>query len=379
MKTISGLDNLIAEIEEIRPDVVIIYGTSASGKTTISEAITKALESKGYSVPKINNKPTPLSVDSFYRNNTKEIAKNLGENFDNPMLIDHKEAAEKIDELLKEGKTKIPIYSFKDSKRVGEQVIEIENGGNRIVVVEGIYAFALEHYLKEKGYRTLTIEVVPPSPLELIIRRIVRDIERKGISDPVKQMELSMKALATNQVYKNTPPNIVYVNDWSILEKVGEETYQIKVPKEKIREMLNNLQPKKVYFEDLVIRYGNEQLRLRIFWDKERPNPESAELSYRRREGETVKSWKIKVDPSVYSEFIMLSYILLGRPPERYPRDITALREVNLYKMNINGKEVTIKEYGDRDYAEIETSDKDILETIKKSIKEYSTRSYYDS
>jgi len=255
----------------------------------------------------------------------------------------------------------------------------MEDGKKKIVVVEGIYAFALKSLLERLGYRVLTVEVIPPSPLEPIIRRIIRDINRRGVSDLIEQIDVSMKALATNQMYKNISPDITYVNDWSILERAGEETCQIKVSKEKIKGIINSLQPRKIYFEDLLISYKNEQLRLRIFWDEKRENIEYAEISYRRREGETVRIWKMKVDPSVYSEFIMLSNILLGKSPERYPKDITELREVNLYEMNMNGKKVIIKEYADKNYAEIETSDKEILEDIKRMVREYSTRSYYES
>ena len=381
MKKVSNIVDLMAEIYKSEVDVVAIYGPSASGKSTISKNLVEALFHKGYSVPGINNAPIPLSVDDFYKNNTRQIAKGLGGNFDHPFLIDHEEAAESVDKLLKYGKAKIPIYSFKEGKRVGEQVIEMIGNGRRIVVAEGIYSFALKPILEERGYRVLTVEVTTSSPLELIARRILRDLERTDIQDPIIQMDLSMKALATNKMYmyKIVSPDVLYINDWSILEKVGEKTYQIKVPKEEIKGIVNHLQPEKVYFEDLVIRQNDEQLRLRIFWDREELTPKYAILSYRKREGETVKTWKIEVSPLVYSAFILLSYILLGAPPERYTRDITTAREVNLYRLDINGKKVVIKEYVDKNYAEIETSDEEILESIKRIVRKYSVSSYYDS
>ncbi|GHJ87771.1 hypothetical protein NliqN6_4173 [Naganishia liquefaciens] len=148
--------------------VIGIAGGSASGKTSVAEAILKSL----------NNIPTVLvlSQDSFYRKHNEEEIKLA---FQNDLDLDHPDAIDtglfvKCLRDLKQGKaTEIPVYSFKDHQRLDETKYLY---GASVIIVEGIMT------LTDPGLRDLyDLKVFVNADSDLMLaRRIRRDVRERG-------------------------------------------------------------------------------------------------------------------------------------------------------------------------------------------------------
>ena len=132
--------------------IVSIGGISGSGKTTLADYINLQMKS------------TTLSLDSFYKNDI--------ENHDQPESFNFDLFLECIDNLIKKGKTKIPIYDFITHKITGYKVIE----SNKILILEGIYILydpRIEKMCNLKLYVDIDWD-------EALIRRTTRDILERG-------------------------------------------------------------------------------------------------------------------------------------------------------------------------------------------------------
>ncbi|KAJ9121749.1 hypothetical protein QFC22_002370 [Naganishia vaughanmartiniae] len=148
--------------------VIGIAGGSASGKTSVAEAILKSL----------NNIPTVLvlSQDSFYRKHNEQEIKLA---FQNDLDLDHPDAIDtdlfvKCLRDLKQGKaTEIPVYSFKDHQRLEETRYLY---GASVIIVEGIMT------LTDPGLRELyDLKVFVNADSDLMLaRRIRRDVRERG-------------------------------------------------------------------------------------------------------------------------------------------------------------------------------------------------------
>jgi len=375
-KEISSIESLTEEITKREAQIVLIYGLTASGKSTISRELTKSLFELEYSVPIINGELHPIPLDMFYTDRTHERAEKLGGNLDHPFFIAHEEASKKIEDLINKGKSEIPIYSFSEGKRIGNQEVKMSEGKRKIIIAEGIYAFALKPYVERK-YKVSLVYVTTPSSLEQVARRIIRDSTRVENIEPEDIMKYTAQAISTNTMYmKNVEPDIIYVNNWSVLESAGTKSYQVKIPLENAKRLIKETPNEVQYFEDLIIRDEedkNKQLRLRVYWNVKTKEPISAELSYRKKEEKITTQWKIKGNASFYSLFITLSTLITNQTPERYPKDINSLRVCEIYKLDEDTK---LKVYREANIAEIESQDP---EKISKIIKELHTSYFADS
>lgn len=147
--------------------VVGLAGGTASGKTTVVEAICEALGSDRVAV---------MALDHYYRdlsalplNERKTYNFDHPDAFDLPLILDHLQALERGESIRR------PCYSFGLSVRTDETV-QIESAP--VIMVEGILALAhpelLEHY-------DLRIFVDSADDLRLI-RRLERDVADRGRS-----------------------------------------------------------------------------------------------------------------------------------------------------------------------------------------------------
>lgn len=378
---INSVDSLKEEITKREAQIVLIYGLTASGKSEISKKLTESLYKIGYSVPTINEEPHPIPLDMFYRDGTYEKAKKLGLNFDHPFFIAHKEASKKIKDLINKSETKIPIYSFSEGKRIGSQEVRMSEGKRKIIIAEGIYAFALRPYV-EGDYNTSLVYVTTQSSLELVARRIIRDLRRVGNRAPEDIIKYTVLAIPTNTMYMNSvEPDMKYVNNWSVLESIGTKSYQVKISFEDAKRLISGKPSEVQYFEDLIIRDEkdkNKQLRLRIYWNVRTKKATSAEFSYRKKEGEITTQWEIKGNASLYSLFINLATLIANKTPERYPKELNSLRICEIHELDENTR---IKLYVEANIAEIESQDPEkILKIIteKGLCTSYNPDSYYN-
>ena len=107
-----------------KPILVGIAGPSGAGKTVFCQKLQDFMP--GLCV---------LSMDMY-----NDASMLLDGNFDDPRLTDYDLLMENLGDL-KAGKTiKAPVYSFKESKRVGTTTVECPE--SNVIIVEGIYALS---------------------------------------------------------------------------------------------------------------------------------------------------------------------------------------------------------------------------------------------
>ena len=113
------------EMMGIRPYVLCIVGGTSSGKTTITEEMKK----------KVNKPITHFGLDNFYIGISEEINPD-DYDFDHPSSLDWDYIVKCATELVKKGRTEVPIYDFTThSRKPGEfEILE----ANEIIVFEGI-------------------------------------------------------------------------------------------------------------------------------------------------------------------------------------------------------------------------------------------------
>lgn len=152
-----------------KPVVLIcVCGGSGSGKTTVTEEISKIFPS--------NFKLLHLCLDRFYIKNLSQIKQNklhTNINFDHPNSFDWCLIRETIDDLINHKEVKIPIYDYVNSKR-SEQFDVVKNID--VIIFEGILSL-YDSYINEKA--AIKIFVDTPDD-ERFIRRFLRDTKQRG-------------------------------------------------------------------------------------------------------------------------------------------------------------------------------------------------------
>lgn len=150
--------------------IIGVAGGTASGKSTISQAILKRVGAENI---------THILHDSYYKPLAQLEAETNGPiesiNFDHPDSLDTDLLVEHIN-ALKAGQTvKVPIYDFVSFDRKAE-TMHVE--AKPIILVEGILVLA------EKPLRDLfDIKIFVDAPADIrFIRRLLRDIESRGRS-----------------------------------------------------------------------------------------------------------------------------------------------------------------------------------------------------
>ena len=139
------------------PIVVGIAGPSGAGKTVFCQKIQDFMP--GLCV---------LSMDMY-----NDASMLLDGNFDDPRLTDYDLLMENLSDL-KAGKTvETPVYSFKESKRVGTKTVACPE--SRIIIVEGIYALSD----KLRPLQDLRVSISGGVHFDLV-KRVMRDIDRSG-------------------------------------------------------------------------------------------------------------------------------------------------------------------------------------------------------
>ena len=137
--------------------ILFVTGGSASGKTTISQNIKKAL----------GDRATLISQDMFYIPTKSDKA-----NYDIPQAFDWDLQKQILNELKKNREVSIPIYSFEEHDRVGS----IKVRPSEIIIFEGLFTFWDYELTKLADFQ---IFVDTPSDTRLA-RRLKRDIEERG-------------------------------------------------------------------------------------------------------------------------------------------------------------------------------------------------------
>eukprot|EP00882_Tetradesmus_deserticola_P011951 GHRQ01012648.1.p1 GENE.GHRQ01012648.1~~GHRQ01012648.1.p1 ORF type:complete len:455 (+),score=199.18 GHRQ01012648.1:129-1493(+) len=137
--------------------LVGLGGASGSGKTAFSEKVKDFM-------PGI----VVISMDNY-----NDGSKVVDGNFDDPRLTDYDLLLSNLSDLKAGKPADIPIYDFKQSKRVGFTATPVP--ASRVVIIEGIYA------LSERLKPLLDLRVSIAGGVHFdLVKRVLRDISRSG-------------------------------------------------------------------------------------------------------------------------------------------------------------------------------------------------------
>ena len=339
--------HLIAKIRDPeKPFIVLVSGASGSGKTTEARKILSELDKLGTPLLRYQGQPFLVEMDMFYRDESKDQSDVLGGNYDHPAEIDVTGIEEFLDLVMEGREASVPVYDFSTGRRKGRKGPIIPDR-NPVILVEGIYSMGLLSHRSN-----LNVFVEARSKMELLARRLIRDVERVG-TDISKIVGYTLTAMAMWNIYGETQKkfaDIILRSSYSVVEEKGEPSYQIKIPQDVFMEILPSTAKdlfgsKPIRVEDIVIGDEEERMRGRLYFDSILPS--RFELSYRNlypNELPYTKSLRIELPTEAYSAFVKLSQVMGYRPTVFF-------REIHF----LNGDGVLFKWYPDRRIVEIET------------------------
>ena len=137
--------------------VVGLAGPSGAGKTAFAKKIRNLIPGCAM-----------LSMDNY-----NDGSKVIDGNFDDPRITDYDTLLQNVSDLKAGKSTEVPIYDFKESKRVGYRTVDVPE--SRVVILEGIYA--LSH--RVSPLLDLRVSITGGVHFDLV-KRVLRDIDRSG-------------------------------------------------------------------------------------------------------------------------------------------------------------------------------------------------------
>lgn len=165
-----------------RSFVIGICGGTGSGKTTITDRLSRALSNDGVVV---------LQQDHYYKDLSHlSAAERARCNFDHPSALDTAHFIEHIRSLREGRAIERPVYDFTQHRRVRETV---KVQARPAILVEGILIFENEAL---RNLMDLKIFVDTDADLRLI-RRLLRDIRERGrtLESVVQQYEETVRPM----------------------------------------------------------------------------------------------------------------------------------------------------------------------------------------
>lgn len=147
-----------------KPVVIGISGGTGSGKSTITDAIQK----------KVQSEITLIPQDNYYRNFDHLSSEERAEiNFDHPASFDNDLLIEHITLLKKKNPIQMPLYDFKNHIRTATTITKLPS---KIIIIEGILIFE-----NPKLRDLMDIKIFVDTDADIrILRRIKRDMIERG-------------------------------------------------------------------------------------------------------------------------------------------------------------------------------------------------------
>ena len=154
-------------MEQKKPVIIGVAGGTASGKTTVSQAI---LDRVG------RDRIAFIQHDSYYRDlRHLPLEERRVMNFDHPDSLENELLIRHLDELLVGHVIDVPVYDFRIHTRLSE-TRRVEP--KPVILVEGILVFV------DKALRDMMdVKIYVDTPADIrFIRRLERDINERGRS-----------------------------------------------------------------------------------------------------------------------------------------------------------------------------------------------------
>ncbi len=155
--------------------IILIAGASASGKTRLAAELLARLNESGHGTHLL------LKMDDYYHERPEGVdseAFRRDTNFDTPtmlelsLLLEHLVCLDRGESITK------PVFDFKTNRRVQTETINPPD----VLIIEGLFALYFAQRLP-RHLNTITAFVETDSYLELLKRRIKRDIDERGRRD----------------------------------------------------------------------------------------------------------------------------------------------------------------------------------------------------
>jgi len=233
---------IINTITKSKKNLIYVAWASASGKSYFAHELANALKKKKYKVLEI-------SSDDYYSDQTS-LQFLLYGTFDHPNLIEYDLLQKNIDEYFKTWKTKIPIYSFKESRRIGYKPVAEKYD---YIIVEGLYT--IEKLNKKNNPFTIFVD---SDKEELIFRRIIRDQER--FKDTIESIISSISKVFPMRVLFGEPQKekseLIIQNNYEILEKEWKKTTYTLLQKKPAKK---DKPATKLYIDDFIYNDENNK------------------------------------------------------------------------------------------------------------------------
>lgn len=151
-----------------KPLLIGIAGGSASGKTSVAQAIYQKFAK--------TNRVYILKQDDYYKDQSDmEMEQRVKTNYDHPMAFDNELMLAQVNDLLARKTIEKPLYDYKEHTRSSE--IEIVDPVD-VIIIEGL--FALENADLRDLY-DLKLYVDTDADIRFI-RRLLRDVNERGRS-----------------------------------------------------------------------------------------------------------------------------------------------------------------------------------------------------
>lgn len=200
------LNELVDKIKENNDyKIILLAGPSGSGKTTTAHLIKNKLIKSGKNAKVI-------SLDHFFLPMDKMPLQENGEkDYESVYSLDIGEIHRCFKELIEKGKTLIPTFSFDTFTKIGEEILDISDGG--ILIVEGLHALnnILTDELNQNNLFKIYISVN---------RTVVDDNGDRLLSS--RQLRL-IRRMSRDYLYRNTDA-LGTLKLWTSVVR-GEEKY----------------------------------------------------------------------------------------------------------------------------------------------------------
>lgn len=253
------------------PILISIAGGSATGKTSLvaKEMLSKIKKNTNFNSQIINQDNFQIGRPFVDNHKTKY-------KWDDPKNFDLEMCNKSISELLSTYKTKIPIFSVKNTRRTGFQSIKINS--NSLLIFEGLYTFYNESLINLADYKIY----VQSYFYARLLRRIFRFIYELNIPNydvALKQMVLKVQLANREQVSQQKQlADLVITTPYSFTETYNrfnlnsKQTFDFpeknilwrKSPEKKIELIINN-HKKKLRFN---VCYNNKNYYTALISEK---------------------------------------------------------------------------------------------------------------
>ncbi len=148
-----------------QPVVIGIAGGTASGKTSIAQALQEAFE---------DHRPVIIRMDDYYKDQSEMVmSERVKTNYDHPFAFDIDLLVKQLNDLIAGKDVLQPTYDFKEHTRSKE--VKVVHPGD-VIIVEGLFV------LEEVRLRELCgIKIYVDTDSDIrFIRRLNRDVKERG-------------------------------------------------------------------------------------------------------------------------------------------------------------------------------------------------------